>query len=718
MKNLFTLISIIAVGCAWTQEHNHDHHVPENPIKCANNLERDKAFEEDPSLRIQDSIDQAEFQEYYEWYYANEFDPSARSTYVIPVVVHITHIGGPENISDEQVYDAIEKLNLDFNAQNPDLGSTVSPFDGITGNTSVEFRLATRDPAGNCHKGITRTFTANTNHDGGSGLRNDVAAQHGTWPQNRYMNVFVCADPAGAAGFTNNPGNWYNPSGMGGSIYMRHDYMGTIGTASPVAEHTLAHEVGHWLNLAHPWGPNNNPGQASACNEDDGVDDTPRTIGWQFCDLNGNTCSNDAVDGYWTSDVIDNVQNIMDYSYCSTMFTQGQVARMHAALNSSTAQRNNLWTGSNLAFTGTDGPGDVCEAIFTSDVRVVCAGQSVSFEDESYHNVVSRNWTFNGGSPGTSTVDSPTVQYNTPGVYTVSLTVSDGSNNATVNENNYIVVLEATGDPLPHHEGFEGISSVPDNDNWLVDNPGGDQTWSLSSAAGSGGTVHSASLQNYFVTESPSVDDLISGTIDLSTVDPSDQMIMTFEYAYRKKNSANDEELRIYVSSDCGNTWALRKIISDDNLSSQATGANYIPSTPEEWTFVEILNINSPYYVEGFRYKFEFTSDGGNNIYIDNINLYPASMADIDEEVKSNSLSVFPNPTNGLTNIQMFAQAGLEYTITLHSTLGQQIDLIHQGEMTEGMNSFEYNTAQLAKGIYIVRIESEGKVQTVKLIKE
>jgi hypothetical protein len=34
------------------------------------------------------------------------------------------------------------------------------------------------------------------------------------------------------------------------------------------------------------------------------------------------------------------------------MFTEGQKTRMIAALNSGTAKRNNLWTPSNLAFTG------------------------------------------------------------------------------------------------------------------------------------------------------------------------------------------------------------------------------------------------------------------------------------------------------------------------------------------------------------------------------
>jgi PKD repeat protein len=690
--------------------------VPPHRIET-HSIERDIAFKKDPSLRIQDSLDQAEFQRFYKDFYENDFDPNSRSSYTIPLVVHITHLGGNENISDEQVYDAIDKLNEDFSATNADVGNTISPFDAIVGNADIEFKLATKDPFGNCHKGITRTFTSNTIHDGDNDLVIDVSAEHGNWPQNRYLNIFVCADPAGAAGYTNTPGNWYNANGMGGSIYMRHDYMGTIGTASITSEHTLAHEVGHWLNLAHPWGPNNDPGQSNACNIDDGVDDTPRTIGWSVCNINGNTCSNDAVDGYWGADVVDNVQNIMEYSYCSTMFTQGQAARMQACLNASIAQRNNLWTAGNLAFTGTDGPGDVCEAAFSSNLTYICAGQSIEFTDESFHNVTSRTWTFDGGTPSTSSSENPTITYNTPGIYNVSLQVSDGTNTENASENNYVVVLSDPGETLPYSEGFEDLVIIPDNENWMVLDESGSDPWLLNSNTGSQGSSKCAKLLNYGNTQS-SKDELISGTIDLSGVDPSDDMIFYFDYAYRKRTSSNDEWLRFYISKDCGATWVLRKNIHGDDLSDVVASSSYTPGSDDDWYTVDITNIGSDYYEPDFRFKFVFESDNGNNIFIDNINMYSSSMSNLVNRPDASTLNVFPNPATEITNIQIAGTNGDEYTISVLNAIGQQVDMVYKGSLTDGLNSFEYNTADLAKGIYLVRIESEGKLQTVKLIKE
>ncbi len=73
-------------------------------------------------------------------------------------------------------------------------------------------------------------------------------------------------------------------------------------------------------------------------------------------------------------------------------------------------------------------------ADFTSDTRQVDVGESVNFYDISAGNVTSRSWSFEGGSPSTSTEENPVVTYSAPGSYQVSLTVTNanGSNTRTV----------------------------------------------------------------------------------------------------------------------------------------------------------------------------------------------------------------------------------------------------------------------------------------------
>ena len=90
--------------------------------------------------------------------------------YIIPVVFHVIHEGGSENISFEQIEDQMRILNEDFARLNPDTFKTPSVFAEYAGDTNIEFRLAKIDPDGNCTQGITRTFSNLTN-----GARDNVS---------------------------------------------------------------------------------------------------------------------------------------------------------------------------------------------------------------------------------------------------------------------------------------------------------------------------------------------------------------------------------------------------------------------------------------------------------------------------------------------------------------------------------------------------------------
>lgn len=99
---------------------------------------------------------------------------------------------------------------------------------------------------------------------------------------------------------------------------------------------------------------------------------------------------------------------------------------------------NNLFLD-NINVTGTVaavGP----TASFTSNTATVCAGQSVNFTDQSTPNITSWSWSFPGGTPSTSTQQNPTVTYNTPGTYNVTLTVTNANGNNSITMTNYITV--------------------------------------------------------------------------------------------------------------------------------------------------------------------------------------------------------------------------------------------------------------------------------------
>jgi PKD repeat protein len=102
-------------------------------------------------------------------------------------------------------------------------------------------------------------------------------------------------------------------------------------------------------------------------------------------------------------------------------------------------------------------------ADFTSNITTVEEGGSVSFTDLSTGSITSRSWSFAGGSPSSSTQENPTIVYNTPGSYTVSLTVTGPGGSNTEVKTNYITVTSVSPE---NHFDFEG--GDPSSPIWTI----------------------------------------------------------------------------------------------------------------------------------------------------------------------------------------------------------------------------------------------------------
>ncbi|NDC43238.1 MAG: hypothetical protein EBZ77_17100, partial [Chitinophagia bacterium] len=303
--------------------------------------------------------------------------------YDIPIVIHVIHDFNYSSssvldyLSDDYIFDAVKQWNVVYACQNSaDTAAVIAPFKKYIGNPRIRLHLATIDPYGNRTKGITRRRSYLT-YNGGDQAKYDI------WPPTSYVNIWVINTMSAANG---RAAAYATPPTTAAAVPYSD---GVITLASYfLYDNTINHEIGHIFSLIHPWG-NNNSAQCGACedNGSDEVDDTPPTIGHDpqcgcsitpriittQCPANKSTnytqgclydtiCAKNYYKIYATvggtfDSLVDypdttNAQNIMDYTYCSKMFTKGQVVRMHAALNSSVAGRNNLWDTLNLRITG------------------------------------------------------------------------------------------------------------------------------------------------------------------------------------------------------------------------------------------------------------------------------------------------------------------------------------------------------------------------------
>ena len=623
--------------------------------------------------------------------------------YIIPVVFHVIHDNGEENISDAQIHDAMDILNADFRLMNADTGQIVAGFVDIAADVDVEFRLAKRDPEGNCHSGINRIENELT-YEGNNEMKQLI-----NWPRDSYMNVYVAASAAGAAGYTNYPSDWgANTDG----IVLRHDYVGSIGTSNPYRSRTLTHECGHWLNLPHTWGSSNSPNEQDNCDIDDGVEDTPMCLGSPvgLCDLDRTTCGS-----------LDNVQNYMEYSYCSKMYTLGQRARMRAALNNSTADRDELWTPQNLEDTGVFEEELLCSAQFTVDRTEVCLGEPVQFTDASFFGVTNWAWDFGDGSTLSGSDESvhknPVHVFDEAGEFEVYLTASNETGEVTSLDPVVIRVLDNGMLPSPLQEGFEPGTGPWSQGQWVVSTLAG-QPWQIRETTGysSDRSLYIRNRQN----EGGEITRVTSTTFDAEGMAA---VYIGYKYAYSHRTTGEtDDRLKLQVSKDCGDTWNTRQFHRGiiDLPTAEAHGGNFYPSGTDEWTgHLEEVD-NTIYMVPNLRIRFEFESKGGNNVFLDNINVYGVdSLGNVqtlvgNAEANLLALDLFPNPSQGAATVMASWPAGdavlnvrdaagrLVFSERLNGNGGRRIPL--EG-LTPGVHLVELNAAdqRLVKRLLVWR---------------
>ncbi|MEY3236038.1 MAG: hypothetical protein RI883_139 [Bacteroidota bacterium] len=663
--------------------------------------------------------------------------------YKIPVVFHVLHINGVENISDDNIYDALDILNRDYRLLNTDAANVHADFQGMPSDVEIEFVLATKAPNGVCFNGITRTVS-NMSYDGADGdlqvdaIKTGNNVFQGNWPGNKYLNIFVCGEIGGAAGYTTNPSSW-SGTGMTNGIWILFNYVGSLNPGSVNGSRALTHEVGHWLNLSHTWGGTNNPGcdgtaTSSAdpcwntqswagpigpidnCDYDDNVDDTPLCRGVSACAINANSCNGD--DAYWGSAMRDNVENYMDYSYCSKMFTQGQVTRMRNAITSSVGGRSNIWTTTNLNDVGASGAPYLCKAQFTANKTTICVGEVVQFTDDSYNAANGWTWNFPSGTPSTSISQNPSVTYSTPGLYEVTLTATDGSLSDSEIKTQYIRVNPVPS-TLPFFEGFETYSTLSNLPNWGILNLNGNNTFALDNTISHSGTK-CVKLAN-FGQIGANVDELIASPLDFSGVAANGNAVtLSFRYAYRKKTTADYECLKVFITNNCGDTWVQRKTLCGGVLGSTVVATSWTPSSISDWTTVHMINVTSEYWVDNFNYKFKFESDNGNNFYLDDINIYLGAPSDnivvgLNQPSDLNELSLYPNPTEGELNLNFSVNNAQTVKVQIQDLYGKEIQK-HYVNAAIGSNLVMMDTKQLAAGVYFVNVAAGDSQKVMQFI--
>ncbi|MEO5570090.1 MAG: T9SS type A sorting domain-containing protein [Bacteroidia bacterium] len=644
-----------------------------------------------------------------DWISSHPNGKSSSLTVTIPVVVHVIYSSASQNISDDMVKSQIDVLNEDYGGYNSDV-SKLPPFfrDRKAGDCGIRFALATSDPSGNATNGIRRISTTVGSWTSGNAVKYTAQGGDDAWPCGSYLNMWCCNLGSGLLGYAQFPGGNCATDGVV-ILYTAFGRISPYPGGAYAYGRTVTHEVGHWLNLRHIWGDSN-------CGNDL-VNDTPTSQAPNFGSYtcHGFTCSNQP-----TGDMYMNYMDYTDDRYMY-MLTAGQNTRIQSCLSTS---RSGLATS--LGLNVVSPPANDCgiDAIITPG-DVPCLNTTVTFVPEvtlknfgsnvltsatinyKIDNSATQTQAWSGslaaGSSVNVTLPSMTSALADHLFYcwtTLPNAVADATPSNDRTQRNFIGHASNTAYPLT--QGFDAVTFPPAT--WTNKNFDCGTGWARTTTA-----FHTGSAAAYFnnftasATLNGVMDELITPPVDMTNAPAN--AVLTFWKAYAEKSLTGFDTLDVLVSTDCGyNYTSIHKEWALILATAPATTSAFVP-TSAQWAQVTVSL--APYAgVKNLLIAFRNINHGGNNLYIDDLNV---TTVGVNEVISGVSLNVYPNPTEGLLNIstQFENPENMQFVVT--DALGQ---VVYQttpkttiGELTT------IDLSQAAKGIYFIELRTtKGKV--------
>ncbi len=315
-------------------------------------------------------------------------------------------------------------------------------------------------------------------------------------------------------------------------------------------------------------------------------------------------------------------------------------------------------------------------ADFTASQTVINVGNSVSFTDKSTNDPTSWSWTFEGGTPSSSTEQAPTVQYNSSGTYSVSLSASNSSGEDTKTKTGYIVVnIQSYCGSKGNNSNYEWIKQV--------------QVGNYSNTSGAAGYT-----------------DFTSEIINISTGSTAVSLTPGFS------SSTYNEYWKIWIdlNVDGDFTDANELVFDAGSLSSSAVSGNLtIPG--------DYAGITSRMRVS---MKYNNTQTSCETFSYGEVEDYTVKISEAKgvemfsglNKVSNGEFILFPNPVKDYLTIHSGTHTS-EIMVKVYDITGV---LVKEKILDAGTVSL--NVTDLNSGVYIIQLDSSFKQGRIKFIKQ
>lgn len=342
-------------------------------------------------------------------------------------------------------------------------------------------------------------------------------------------------------------------------------------------------------------------------------------------------------------------------------------------------------------------------ADFTADNTTVDEGDVVQFTDGSTNNPTSWSWTFAGGTPGTSTVENPSVTYNTAGTYDVSMTATNDDGSDVETKTGYITVNTVGGGGGPVEISFSNFDG-----GWGIWTDGGGDCRRYSGGTYAWSGAYSADIQDnsgvassFYMTNGEDVHTPAYVQLDVE-----------FYFIGVSMDNSNED---FWVQYYDGSSW---NTVADFDQGTDFQNG--------QW-YVATVTIPESGYTFPTDMKLRFMCDASANnddVYIDDITVtgfttIPTSATklvnikstgEIVPDLPTEEFAIYPNPANNTINVVF--EEGEKIEAHIFNTSGQ---LLLNSKLEESSKSIDIS--ELNPGIYILRITADDETFTQKFIK-
>lgn len=634
--------------------------------------------------------------------------------YTIPVVVHVIHkgeaIGTGYNIPTQRILEQLEILNQDFRKANPRAGNVPAVFQSVEADVEIEFVLARQNPDGNPTTGIVRKQGSRSTYSYPNATHEAILKAESYWPSDDYLNIWVAdISVLGWASFPvsnefsdiNDPET--NPLLDG--VVVDGMYMGinpNTGGSFESFGQTATHEIGHYLGLHHIF-------YGSCATTNDYCADTPAANN----DNGGlDVCTYPGPDSCTSDQLADMFMNYMDYTddACMNMFTNDQRFRMRTVLENSPRRTSLLNSPGltypigtfdvDLAVTSIENlPLVLCPSSVDPTVTVANYGNDpiTSFDLTYRINGVSSVMNVSGisleiGELYQVEIPSQIVENKTN---TFEFIVSDVNGSMDENELNdalnQLVYVNEDILTAPFREAFENQG------NWITTTPDGTSDWLLEDG--------SMTAKGYGIpTNQQSW--LISPTFSLADFS---QAGLFFNLSYGLSDQTDLFDVRFALG--CNGNFQLIRSIPLDEQNFQETSEEWQPADESSWKEI-FVNLNALAGESEVRLAFVFTNKGGNNLYVDDIELVNNGNAN-QPRIKSGRFIAYPNPTKSNFTVTFNVPEQQPVRLQLIDLSGR---IVMEQVYTDVLNQTYQVSTDDCYGTYFLRAKGPNIDQTQRIL--